>query len=371
MAQLFRVSIPVRDIDLATRFYSSLLGIAGERVAPGWHYFRYGQALLACHDATAEGGRPSGSHAEPLCLAVDEPLEQLLIRAGEIGAQQMDSTIQRLSTGEVALRMRDPFGNALWLIDSRTMFWGRGRAASQALPAAFEAPVLLFQRDFLNAVKGGELDRVQELLALDPELIDCTDAAGVSALMLAAYKRQEAVGAYLLATRSHLTVWEAAAYGRRTALMALLRQSPDQVNMPAIDGYLPLGLAAFFGHADCVEFLLMHGAEVNAVSRNAMHVRPLHSAVTQAPAERALPVVQLLLRAGAEVNVQKSGGYTPLHLAVNRDECELAETLLCFGADMLARAGDGRSAWDVARVRGHARMLALLQNYQAKRLANA
>jgi uncharacterized protein len=370
MAQLFRVSIPVRDLELATRFYSSLLGIAGERVAPGWHYFRYGQALLACHDAAAEGGRPAAGHAEPLCLGVDEPLEQLLIRATEIGAQQLDRTIQRLPTGEVAVRMRDPFGNALWLIDSRTMFWGRGRSASQTQPA-FEAPVLLFQRDFLNAVKGGELERVKELLALDSELIDCTDAAGVSALMLAAYKRQEAVGAFLLSMRSHISLWEAAAYGRRTVLAALLRESTEQVNAPAIDGYLPLGLAAFFGHADCVELLLMHGAEVNAVSRNAMHVRPLHSAVTQAPAARALPVVQQLLHAGADVNVTKSGGYTPLHLAVNRDECELAETLLCFGADIHQRAGDGRSAWDVARTRGFARMLALLQTFDAKRSAAA
>lgn len=369
MTQLFRVSIPVRNLDVAERFYGRLLGNSGERISPAWHYFQFGQAILACHNAAAEGSKtPHAPHTEPLCIAVDENLQQLVIRAQNLGGLQSETTVTRLESGEVGFRLRDPFGNALLLVDARTMQWGRGSrsAVAQTAPMLPEAPVLMFERDFLNAVKGGELSRVKELLSLDPDLISATDAAGVSALMLAAYKRHEAMAAYLLGLHPRLSVWEAAAFGAQTELLEILGQLPEQANAHAVDGYLPLGLAAFFGHADCVRLLLDRGAEVNAVSHNPMHARPLHSACTQAPAARALPVVQLLLRAGAEVNVGKSGGHTPLHLAVNRDECALAEMLLNAGADPLMRANDARCAWDIARLRGHAPMLTLFERYLSR-----
>lgn len=370
MTQLFRVSIPVRNLEAATRFYGSLLGHSGERISPAWHYFQFGQAILACHHAAAEGGAVSiPPHSAPLCIAVDDHIEQLLIRARALGAIDTDTSAKIQPNGEYGFRLRDPFGNALMLVDARTMQWGRG-AAPRVAPMDFgpisDGPVLMFQRDFLNAVKGGELARVKELLSLDPDLVQSQDAAGVSALMLAAYKRHEAVATYLLGLRSRLSVWEAAAFGVQAELLENLRHTPDQVNAHAVDGYLPLGLAAFFGHADCVRLLLDRGAQVNAVSHNAMHARPVHSAMTQAPAARALPVLQLLLRAGAELNVGKSGGHTPLHLVVNRDECALAEMLLSCGADMELRANDGRSAWDVARQRAHPAMLALFEGYRRK-----
>lgn len=379
MTQLFRVTIPVRNIDAAARFYSSLLGNAGERISPAWHYFTFGQAILACHNAAAEGpAMPGTPHSEPLCIAVDENLEQLLIRARNMGGVDTDVGVTRYPNGEVGFYLRDPFGNLLMLIDARTMQWGSGgnRAAKEEAPkftlgaVSLEAPMLMFERDFLNAVKGGELLRVKELLALDPDLIKARDAAGVSALMLAAYKRHENVASYLLGLHPVLSIWEAAAFGDQSALLEILQVTPDKINAHAVDGYLPLGLAAFFGHTDCVRLLLDRGAKVNAVSNNPMHARPLHSAVTQAPAIRALPVIQLLLRAGAEPNVGKSGGYTPLHLVVNRDECGLAEVLLRNNADMDLRANDNRSAWDVARLRAHAPMLALLDSYRHKLAAS-
>lgn len=374
MTQLFRVSIPVRNLDVAERFYGRLLGNSGERIGLGWHYFHFGQAVLACHNAAAEGETNlPAPHTEPLCIAVDDNLEQLLIRARNLGALQSETSVTRQTNGEVAFRLRDPFGNVLMLVDARTMQWGRGSraVAAEARPMLPEAPVLMFERDFLNAVKGGELSRVKELLSLDPDLISAKDAAGVSALMLAAYKRHEAVAAYLRGLHPRLSIWEAAAFGAQDELLEILRQSPDQINAHAVDGYLPLGLAAFFGHADVVRLLLDRGAQVNAVSHNPMHARPLHSAVTQAPAARALPVVQLLLRAGAEVNIGKSGGHTPLHLAVNRDECQLAEALLNAGADPQLCANDGRSPWGVARLRGHEPMLALFERYLRKQTVAA
>ena len=374
MTQVFRVTLPVNDLNLAVRFYTGVLGLDGERVSAGWHYFKCGSVMLACHNAAAEREPVAVAHQSPLFIALDDRLDHIIIRARNHGATLLDAEVTRLPTGESGFRMRDPFGNALWIVEARSMQWGRGNGRGPTdvwRPQTAETPVMLFQRDFLNAVKGGELARMKELLALDPQLASCTDASGVSALMLAAYKRHQEVAAHLLTHIHDLSVWEAAAMGEVHVLKVMLQQDPALARTHAVDGYLPLGLAAFFGHADCVRLLIEQGADVNAVSRNAMHVRPLHSAVTQAPSERALPVVQLLVDAGAEINVGKSGGYTPLHLAVNRDEYELAELLLCYGADMNHRAGDGRSALDVVRVRKNQSLMALFEAHQAKQSSAA
>ena len=54
-ARLYRVILPVDDIDRADRFYTELLGLAGERVSPGRHYFDCGGTILACYDPVADG----------------------------------------------------------------------------------------------------------------------------------------------------------------------------------------------------------------------------------------------------------------------------------------------------------------------------
>ena len=50
MPRLFRVILPVTDIEEAKKFYELVLGIAGERVSPGRHYFDCGGTVLACYD---------------------------------------------------------------------------------------------------------------------------------------------------------------------------------------------------------------------------------------------------------------------------------------------------------------------------------
>ncbi|MGA3068293.1 MAG: VOC family protein, partial [Tepidisphaeraceae bacterium] len=55
MAKLFRVILPVSDIEAATKFYSELLADPGRRVSPGRHYFNCGGVILACFDPKADG----------------------------------------------------------------------------------------------------------------------------------------------------------------------------------------------------------------------------------------------------------------------------------------------------------------------------
>ena len=57
-ANLYRVIHPVKDIEIAARFFSTVLQSEGERVSPGRHYFDCGDTILACYDPVADGDDP-------------------------------------------------------------------------------------------------------------------------------------------------------------------------------------------------------------------------------------------------------------------------------------------------------------------------
>ena len=65
-AKLFRVILPVTDVEKAANFYSMVLGTKGERVSPGRHYFDCGSVILACFSANEDGDdfefRPNPDH---------------------------------------------------------------------------------------------------------------------------------------------------------------------------------------------------------------------------------------------------------------------------------------------------------------------
>ncbi len=61
MSHLFRVIVPVTDINHAARFYGALLNEVGQRVSPGRHYFNCEGTILACYDPQADGDGYSGT----------------------------------------------------------------------------------------------------------------------------------------------------------------------------------------------------------------------------------------------------------------------------------------------------------------------
>ncbi len=73
MAHLFRVLVPVKDIEAAERFYARVLGSSGTRVSPGRHYFD-GGVILACYDPSADGdGYEATPNPEAQYLGVPAP----------------------------------------------------------------------------------------------------------------------------------------------------------------------------------------------------------------------------------------------------------------------------------------------------------
>ena len=107
------------------------------------------------------------------------------------------------------------------------------------------------EKDLVKAVKTGMTDRVQEILAQDPSLIQFRDADGSTLLHYAAWK----------------------------------------------------------GHADVAAVLLDAGADVNAQDNNGHYGgTPLHTAAHG----NQQPGAELLIARGADVNVRSGNGRTPL-----------------------------------------------------------
>ena len=121
MMRLYRVILPVGDIERAKGFYGRLLGTSGTKVSPGRHYFGCDGVILACFDPRADGdpwdATPNPDH---VYFSVDD-LEGVFARAGTAGAKIL-RPIEVQPWGERSFYCADPFGNKLCFVDSATLF---------------------------------------------------------------------------------------------------------------------------------------------------------------------------------------------------------------------------------------------------------
>ena len=217
-------------------------------------------------------------------------------------------------------------------------------------------------RALLDAIAAGDLESVRRQVQLHPELAATRDESGVSAILFALYRGRADIADILLAAGTSLDVFDAAAVGRASRLRRLINVDRSAVRAFSADGFTALHFAAFFNQPKTAELLIVSGADVNVRSHNAMAVCPLHSAV----AVRASTIVGLLLASGADPNAAQQGGVMPLHEAAAHNDVALLEALLNHGAHRDSRLDDGRTPADVARERGAADALALLEAGQSR-----
>ena len=118
--RLYRVIVPVGDIEEAAAWYGHVLGFAGERVSDGRHYFDCGGTILACFDPRADG---HDEDAAPLpnyiYLSVDD-LEGVRGRLGDA----VTNDIAERPWGERSLYAKDPWGSGLCFVEAGTEFTG-------------------------------------------------------------------------------------------------------------------------------------------------------------------------------------------------------------------------------------------------------
>jgi catechol 2,3-dioxygenase-like lactoylglutathione lyase family enzyme len=131
--RLYRVIVPVTDIEAAARFYGELLGIEGKRVSGGRHYFDCGGVILALYQPAGDGDeRTARPLPEHVYFAVAD-LEAVYERARRLGGLDGSTGDGGLAMGAIAVRpwrersfyMHDPFGSPLCFVDEKTLFTGR------------------------------------------------------------------------------------------------------------------------------------------------------------------------------------------------------------------------------------------------------
>ncbi|MBI5802575.1 MAG: ankyrin repeat domain-containing protein [Verrucomicrobia bacterium] len=135
---------------------------------------------------------------------------------------------------------------------------------------------------------------------------------------------------------------------------ALVRQSPEMVNSHDDLRRTPLHFACAQAGLPLVELLLKHGADVHATDF-ADHT-PLHGAAFSGKAD----IINALLARKADPNQRNRQRTTPLFHAALRGSLPAVEALLRAGADLKAADNLGETALHRAASGGHAEVLKLL-----------
>uniref|UniRef100_A0AAQ5ZTU1 Poly [ADP-ribose] polymerase n=1 Tax=Amphiprion ocellaris TaxID=80972 RepID=A0AAQ5ZTU1_AMPOC len=132
--------------------------------------------------------------------------------------------------------------------------------------------------------------------------------------------------------------------------------SPDNINCRDTQGRnsTPLHLAAGYNNLEVAEYLLEHGADVNAQDKGGLI--PLHNAASYGHVD----IAALLIKYNTCVNATDKWAFTPLHEAAQKGRTQLCALLLAHGADPTMKNQEGQTPLDLATVRDHYFIIMLL-----------
>lgn len=195
--------------------------------------------------------------------------------------------------------------------------------------------------------------RLEQAINNHPELAEVRTSQGITLLTLAAYCRNQQAVNLILARKTRLDLYEAAAVGDIDIVRRHLSGDPMLINSSSVDGFSPLSLACYFGHEELAKFLIQNGADINLSSRNIFGSSPLHSAC----AIGHLNIAQLLLRRGADVNLCQRSGATALHIAARNGYLGLIKTLVEAGANVKARTEHNQTPAQIAEEKGFSEII--------------
>lgn len=126
--KLYRIILPVTNIEKASQFFANLIGQDGQRVSEGRHYFDLEGTILACYDPVADGdtiSKPWVLHENQYIYIATDRLEEVHQRmVNDSEKEYVDKDIQLMPWGERLFYARDPFGNRICFVDRSTIFTG-------------------------------------------------------------------------------------------------------------------------------------------------------------------------------------------------------------------------------------------------------
>lgn len=216
----------------------------------------------------------------------------------------------------------------------------------------------------LAASERDEIARLGELLRNSPDLLNASgqrstpDQPGRTPLQNAAAKGQVGVVRFLIESGADingmgddgLAPLHHAAWQGHKAVVELLLAKGANANGGSRPPVTPLHLAALGGHRAVIQTLLTAKPDLDLAASSlpgpyAPRIEKGYTALHLAVQRAALPVIEMLLAAGANPNQPQAtaAAWTPLYLACADSPREIAEALIRGKADVNAGAGDGRT----------------------------
>lgn len=149
----------------------------------------------------------------------------------------------------------------------------------------------------------------------------------------------------------------------------IIAAHPNIVNAFLTLGWLPLNVAVSSNSADMVEFLIQHGADVNAANQAADNysgiVREYTSLHWAARGNASLNITQILINHGADVNAVNQDSDNLLCVYARAGKLAQVQLLLDNGADATAVMQDGLTPLHIAASYGNVAISQLLIDHGA------
>jgi ankyrin repeat protein len=218
--------------------------------------------------------------------------------------------------------------------------------------------------EFLEAIKKGNLSKVNQLLETNPALANTKEKDGTSAIIFALYHGQRNIAEAISVKKTKLDIFEASTLGELDRAKSLIDQNPALASAYSPDGFALVALTAYLGQKETTEYLIGKGADVNAVARNTTGF----TALTGAVANNHTEIAKLLVKRGAQVNYRYEGGFSPLMGASEHGNVELVNFLLAKGADPNAKTRDGKDPMSFAKEGNHVEVMEALKKHGASAL---
>ena len=234
-----------------------------------------------------------------------------------------------------------------------------------------------------TAARAGDIEAVKKQLAAGAN-VNVPEADGTSALLWATYQSSPDLVQLLIKAGADVNaansfgvtpLLQAARYGDATTMNLLLKAGAD-IKKAERAGETPLMSASRAGGVAAVKLLLEHGADVNA--RESLQDE---TALMWATADAHLDVVDVLLKAGANPNLQArlselakrstrtdfpTGGFTAVMWAVRDGNEAIVRRLVEGGADLNIANGDKATPMMLAIINDRFDLAAKLLDMGAK-----
>ena len=191
---------------------------------------------------------------------------------------------------------------------------------------SFETPLMKAAREGTDDIAKLLLERGADVNLKDGDgstaLNDAVDRGHLSlvALLLAAKADPNTINKYGQSPLSNAVAAENA------EISEALLQAKAKPELPGMV-LTPMMFAAFAGNGDLIRLLVRHGADVNFAMKDSGQ-----SALTSAITAGKPDMVKLLIELKANVNQKAPDGDTPLKMARNGDQDDVAEMLIAAGA---------------------------------------